>query len=291
MPKSMTGFGRGVADAPFGRLIAEIQSVNRKHFETAIYLPKELSRFESEVRRWVAEKVQRGSLSIRVQFIPSQEMLVNFLPDVSVLKSVKNGLESLSEKLGLDPAKIDLPLIFSSLPPMQKTDLLPDKDIGVLQRCIEEALDQLNKMKVQEGQALTMDVKIRLETIQKMVALIDELSPEATERMRQKLLEKMRSILPQSDSLDERIVREIALYAEKVDIAEELTRLRSHFMQFGECFKEKGSVGRKMEFVIQEMSREINTIGSKCCEAKISYLVVEIKSEMEKIREQIQNIE
>ncbi len=287
----MTGFGRGVVDASFGRLIAEIQSVNRKHFEAAIYLPKELSRFESEVRRWVAEKVQRGQVSIRVQLIPSQEMLVNLLPDFAVLQSVKNGLERLSEKLGLDPKRIDLPFILSSMPPMQKTDLLQDKDIAVLESCIQEALDNLNKMKISEGKALTLDVKKRLETIQKMIGSIDELSPEATERMRQKLLEKMQSLLPQSESMDERIVREVALFAEKVDIAEEITRLQSHFMQFEECFKEKGSVGRKMEFVIQEMSREINTIGSKCCEAKISYLVVEIKSEIEKIREQIQNIE
>ena len=281
----MTGFGRGAIDAPFGRLIVEIQSVNRKHFEVAIHLPKELSCFENEVRKWVAEKVLRGQITVRIQLVPSKETVSALLPDLELLRSAKSGWEHLSKQLGLDPRNIDLPFLVASLPPAQKTELLQEKDLGVLQQCVDRALDAMALMKDQEGRALAEDVRGRLKMIQSRVSSIVALSPDATEKMRQKLLEKMTSLLPKDQVLDERIVREVALFAEKVDIAEELTRLESHFTQFEECLRASGSVGRKMDFVIQEMGREINTIGSKSCEAKISYLVVEIKSEIEKIRE------
>lgn len=291
MPKSMTGFGRGAIDAPFGRLIVEVQSVNRKHFEVSVHLPRELSSFENEVRKWVAEKVLRGQITVRMQLIPSKETLANLLPDLELLKSVKSGWEQLSKELGLDPKNIDLPFLLGSIPPAQRTEIVKEQDLGEIQKCVDLALDALSLMKKQEGKALTEDVRTRLRVIQKMVASIMKLSSDATEKMRQKLLEKMTSLLPRDQALDERIVREVALFAEKVDIAEELTRLESHFAQFEECLHFAGAVGRKMDFVIQEMTREINTIGSKSCEAKISYLVVEIKSEIEKVREQIQNIE
>ncbi len=291
MLMSMTGFGRGVVDAPLGRLIAEIQSVNRKHFEVAVHLPRELSRFENEIRKWVAESISRGFVTVRMQFIPSKEALQDLLPDLEILKALKSGWEKLSSQLGLDPQKIDLPFIAGYVPAAQKNDLLQDQDLPLLEQCVNTALQGLLNMKKQEGKALSKDVQGRLDAIKKMVSSIGEFSPDATGKMRQKLLDKIAAVLPKNEEMDERIVREVALFAEKVDIAEELIRLQSHFSQFEECLRSKGAVGRKMEFVVQEIGREINTIGSKSCEAKISYLVVEMKSELEKIREQIQNIE
>lgn len=291
MPMSMTGFGRGVVDAPFGRLISEIQSINRKHFEVQVHLPKELSRFENEIRKWVAEKVLRGQISVRIQLIPSKEAIADLLPDLETLKSVKAGWEKRSEQLGLDPKEVNIQFIAQYVPAAQKNDLIQDQDIHLLEECVNAALQSLFVMKVNEGKALTKDVHARLHAIKKMVASIEEYSPEATIRMRQKLLEKMAALMPEGSELDERIAKEVALFAEKVDIVEELTRLQSHFAQFEECLEAQGAVGRKMDFVIQEMGREINTIGSKSCESKISYLVVEMKSELERVREQIQNIE
>ena len=291
MPMSMTGFGRAMVDAPFGRLIVEIQSVNRKHFEVMTHLPKELSCFENELRKWIGQEVLRGQVTVRIQLVPSKEVMEGLLPDVELLKSLKNGWEKISLQLALPLEKIDLPFLLSSMPALQKGDLLQEKDLHILQGCVKSALKSLGGMKAQEGKALTEDVSGRLQLVQKMVATITEIAPESTEKMRQKLLEKMSSLLPQDQTLDERLVKEVAFFAEKVDVSEELIRLKSHFTQFDECLKASGAVGRKMEFVIQEMSREINTIGSKSCEVKISYLIVEIKSEIEKIREQIQNIE
>jgi uncharacterized protein (TIGR00255 family) len=291
MPKSMTGFGREAIDAPSGRFIVEIQSVNRKHFEAAIHLPKELSYFEHEIRKWVAEKVLRGSVSVRIQWIPSKKTMENLLPDLEVLKTAKNEWKRLSKQLGFDPKKIDLRFLLASMPPMQKTESLEEKDLESLKLCVFKALEAMSLMKDREGKALVKDLKDRLKTIQNHISSVRDLSSDATEKMRHKLLEKMVSLLPKDGSLDERILREVAIFAEKVDTSEELTRMESHFAQFEECLLAKSSVGRKMDFIIQEMTREINTIGSKSCEAKISYLVVELKSEIEKMREQIQNIE
>jgi uncharacterized protein (TIGR00255 family) len=291
MLSSMTGFGRSVVDAPFGRLIVEIQSVNRKHFELLVSLPKELLRFENNLRKWIAEQVLRGHVSVRIQLIVSQEILSNILPDEQVLKNLKSKWENLSQKLELDPKQIDLPFLLSQIPLTEKTDLFHDEDLPVLRVAVEEALNKLCSMKLEEGKALALDVRKRLQMISEMVCSIEESAPEFANRMRQKWVEKMSSLLGSDQTLDERILKEVALLAEKVDISEELVRLRSHFVQFEETLKAKGAIGRKMDFILQELSREINTIGSKSCESKISCLVVEIKSELEKIREQIQNIE
>lgn len=288
---SMTGFGRGVIDAPFGRLITEIQSINRKHFEVQIHLPKELSRFENEIRKWVAERVLRGQITVRVQLIPSKEAIADLLPDLETLQSVKAGWEKRSVQLGFDPKRVDLPFLAQYVPATQKVDLVQDGDIPFLQESVYSALQFLAGMKAKEGKALTEDVLERLQTIQKKASLIAEFSPEATMKMRHKLQEKMALLWEDGADLDERIAKEIAMFAEKVDIVEELIRLDSHFAQFRECLEAQGAVGRKMDFVIQEMGREINTIGSKSCESKISYLVIEMKTELERVREQIQNIE
>ncbi len=287
----MTGFGRGEIEAPFGRFIVEIQSVNRKHFEIVVNLPRELTCFEHEIRKWVAEKVARGQIALRIQLLYSKETVSHLIPDLEVLKNAKKEWEHLSLQLGFDPKKIDLSFLLASIPPMQKPELFKEKDLKFLHLCVEKALEAFSLMKIQEGKSLTKDIEERLQIIQNKVSSLREFSPDATEKMRQKLMEKITSLLPEDKSLDERIAREVALFAEKVDIAEEITRLDSHFSQFKECLQTESSVGKKMDFIIQEMSREINTIGSKSCEAKISYLVVEIKSEIEKIREQIQNIE
>lgn len=288
---SMTGFGREAIDAPFGRLIIEIQSVNRKHFEVHVHLPKELLRFENEMRKWVSEEVERGHVSLRIHLTPSASAIADLLPDPEILKSLKSGWEKIAKLLKLDPKNIDLRFLIDSLPLAQKGDLVKEIDLPVLQKGIKKALSSMAKMKAQEGKALIQDIKARLEAIQKMGLSIEKLSPEAVSRMREKLTEKMKMLFPSGLGFDERVLKEAALFAEKVDIAEELIRLKSHWEQFRECFDAKGAVGRKMEFIVQEMGREINTIGSKSSEPKISYLVVEMKSELEKIREQIQNIE
>lgn len=292
MLMSMTGFGRGSAEGPFGTLVAEIQSVNRRYLEIYVNLPKEFQRFENEVRKWVGDTMGRGQVSVRIHLAPSPKNAQAFLPDVEMLRNLKFGWEKVAQQLQLDPKKIDLAFLLQSMPQGQKVDFAEDGDLLFLHKAVDEALQGLLAMKRKEGSALAEDVLHRLTEMEKMSGSIASLSPESVARMRQKLVERMREVLQPGVELDERLLRETALYAEKVDISEELARLKSHFAQFHQLLKGKeGSLGRKMDFYVQEMGREINTIGSKSSDANIAHLVVEMKSELEKAREQIQNIE
>jgi uncharacterized protein (TIGR00255 family) len=291
MPLSMTGFGRATFDAPFGRLIVEMQSLNRKFFEVNAFLPKEMGRFENEVRKWVSEKIQRGQITLRIQWVPSREVLTHFLPDIETLKSLKSAWENIANQLQMDSQTIDLPFLISSVPPTQKNDLLKEEDLSVLQKVVDEALQALLVMKQKEGEALVKDIYTRIQLLESMLNSIEEQAPAASIKMQEKLQEKMKSLFAEDSSIDDRIMKEAVFFAEKIDISEEITRLKSHFVQFEESLKTRGSVGRKLEFIVQEISRETNTIGSKSADAKISSIIVDMKSEIEKIREQIQNIE
>jgi len=290
MLSSMTGFGRAILDAPFGRLTVEIQSVNRKYLEVFVSLPKEFSRFEHEVRKWVGEAVSRGGISVRIFLIPTADAVEGLLPDVEVLRGLKKGWEKLAKEAGFDPKAVDLPFVMQYLPSQTKQDAASDDNLDSLNRCVGDALKAFIAMKHTEGKALSQDLAGRVKELERMIDEVEKSAPDATKKMRQKLLEKMEEVLKMGPEVEERLLREVALFAERVDVTEEITRFRSHAAQFKGLLK-GGIVGRKMDFLIQEMGREVNTVGSKAMEAKIAHLVVEMKSELEKIREQVQNIE
>lgn len=292
MLMSMTGFGRGVSECSFGTLCVEIQSVNRRYLETYVNLPKEFSRFENDIRKWIGEAVGRGQITVRVHLTRNQKNIQAFLPDIEMLRNLKHGWEKVAQQLQLNPSQIDLSFLLRLLPDFQKESFAEDQDLISLHKAVDEALQGLVTMKKKEGTALAQDVMGRLVEMEKMSEEIEKLSPDATNKMRQKLLERMKEIFQPGVDLDERLLRELAIYAEKVDISEELARLKSHFSQFRLQLKGKeGSAGRKLDFYVQEMGREVNTIGSKSADANIAHLVVGMKSELEKAREQIQNIE
>ena len=290
MLNSMTGFGRAVIDAPFGRLTVEIQSINRKYLEVLVFLPKEFSRFEHEVRKWVGEAVSRGGVSVRVFLIPSSRVIEGLLPDVVLLKELKKAWEKIAREIGGDPKGIDLPFIMQYFPMQSTQDVASDEDLTSLHHCMTEAIKALIAMKQTEGKTLAQDMAGRIKELERTIDEVEKHAPDTTKKMRQKLLEKMEELLKAGPEVEERLLREVAVFAERVDVTEEVTRFRSHAAQFKILLK-GGIVGRKMDFLIQEMGREVNTIGSKSMEAKIAHLVVEMKSELEKIREQVQNIE
>ena len=289
MLASMTGFGRAGLDSSLGKLIAEIQSVNRKHLEINVSLPKECARFENDIRAWVGEVIFRGHVSVRLYLFQSEESVAALLPDPKSLKKLKMGWEKIAKTLGYDKKCIDLPFILANSPMQQRLQFLEDKDLGLIKSCMKEALLGLTRMKLREGKALAADEKKRLMAMRSSLKAIEELAPKALERMKAALSIKLKDIAP---NFDERLLREGLLFADRIDISEEITRLESHFEQFEHTLGgNERAVGRKMDFLIQEIGREINTIGSKSVDAKISHLVVEMKSELEKIREQAQNIE
>ncbi len=288
----MTGFGRASMDAPFGNLSVEIQSVNRKYLEVFISLPKELSKFEPEVRKWIGESISRGQVSLRLFLIPNAQALEALVPDLSLLKKWKKKWEKLAKELDLGAKAIDLSFLMQYLPVQTKQDFASDENLPIVRKCVEDAIGHLLKMKAKEGKVLTQDLSSRLKNLIQMLATVEKHTPDAAKKMRQKLFEKMEEVLKLGPDLEERLLREVALFAERVDVTEEITRLGSHFTLFQELLGSKEAVlGRKMDFLIQEMGREINTIGSKATDAKIAHLVVSMKSELEKMREQIQNLE
>lgn len=287
---SMTGFGRAISKMKMGRLVAEIQSVNRKYLEISTSLPKELNRFDLEIRKWIGESISRGHVSVRLFLTLSDELIEKQLPDPVLLKRLKKSWGQIAKAAGYDPKTIDLPFLLQHMP--QSSDLSKDEEPSGLRECIEEALNGVLEMKKREGQAIAIDIGQRLNELERIIRAIEGQAPEAVAKLRQKLRDRIHEVFEPGAELDERLLREIALFAERIDISEEITRFHSHIAQFREVLKAKNAqVGRKLDFLVQEMGREINTIGSKSADGAISRHVVDAKSELEKVREQIQNIE
>ena len=280
---SMTGFGSASIETPRGKLVVEIQAVNRKHLEVQVALPRGFARGESEVRKAVSAALQRGAVSVRITL--SAQGSSAQAPDVEALRALKASWESAAVALGIPKSEVSLAFLVGQLgeePALEETDL-------PLLACLESALEALQAMRRSEGAALARDIAGRLQNLQQLVAHIEAKTPDATAKLRQTLSARLTELLGASTALDERILREVAVFAEKADIAEEIVRFRSHLAQYDKLLTQEGS-GRKMDFLLQEMGREINTIGSKAMDATIQHLVVEAKAELEKIREQVQNI-
>lgn len=292
MLSSMTGFGRAFVSTPSGELVVEIQSINRKYVEVFVTLPKEFSRFEPEVRKWIADSSMRGQITVRIYFSPNAESLAALLPKSEALHHLRLTWQQIATSSGFDPKQIDLPFVMLHFPFQQKVDLADDGDLQFLKKCMQDALRDLKAMRLKEGGALALDLAARLQSLQNMHSQIESLVSRAANRMKEKLQEKLKELMAVNEETEDKLFREVVLLTEKMDVTEELIRLKSHFAQMQDILKNTTiSVGRKMDFLVQEIGREINTIGSKSMEAQISYLVVEMKTELEKMREQIQNIE
>ena len=291
MINSMTAFGRSEFRNSKGFFSVEIQSVNRKYQEISIILPKELSRFEPRARKLVGEKVDRGKVSVfvNVEFNPDEVTLIR--PNVAVARTLLKTYQLLAKELGYDK-RIDLSYVLRNKDVIEHVQNLENVDEfwPAVAKTISRALREICRMKKVEGKAIAEDFVSRLNEIQKMLRTIKKNAEKAVAACRQKLIDRINEITGNKLENEERVLREVAIYADKTDITEEITRLESHIKQFRVCLKVREPVGRTLDFLVQEMHREINTIGSKSSNLKISSNVVMIKSELEKIREQVQNI-
>jgi uncharacterized protein (TIGR00255 family) len=289
--KSMTGFGRADITAPFGKILVEIQSVNRKYLEVHTSLPKEFLSFETELRQAITEKIHRGTVSVRFVVIYNKENVGRLLPDFQVLKELKKGWESLAVQLGYTKDVVEFAQVMEAASSLnQETVVSKDLSSFFLEGCLK-ALAAIDTMRQKEGSTLGKDLMKRLKNLKDLITQVEKLSPKSVAKHKEKIKERMKEFFSETAELDERIVREVAIYSEKIDVSEEISRFRSHILQFSLLFKSTEPCGRKMDFLTQEMGREINTIGSKSLDSQISVCVVELKSELEKIREQVQNIE
>jgi uncharacterized protein (TIGR00255 family) len=295
MLKSMTAYGRACSIASIGRFVVEIQSVNRKHLEICTYLPKELLRFDADIKKWVAAQVGRGQVNVKISVTFDLESPLVVTPNIALAKQIKAAWDAIAIELQL-PAEQGFNL---SMLAKESGLLLYDEDVKdeevyreALFEVVSYALNQCMSMKLREGELLYRDIKGRFDKIYPIIKDIALKAPGATERFRQRLLERLEEVLSGSTENEERLLREVCVYAEKVDIAEELTRFDSHLKQADILLQsDTPAVGKTLEFLVQELNREINTISSKSSDLDISRGAMEIKAELERIREQIQNIE
>lgn len=289
----MTGFGRAVVQSSGIQVTVEILSVNRKHLDINLVLPKHLNRFDPEIRKQVGAGVLRGHVTVRISVVFIKESPLKVQANLAMAKQYYQGWCSIAESLGLDKSSFSLSLLEkeADLFVYNETEAM-DSFATLLNEGVHEALKPFTAMRESEGEILKKDIRERLDSLNNKMTLIAQISPQAVEKYRNKITEKMHSLFPDSEVIDERLLKEIALFAEKVDVEEEIVRFYSHVDQFKLLLRDgPPAAGKTAEFLIQEITRETNTTGSKCSDLAVTKLVMDIKSELERIREQIQNIE
>ena len=283
MIQSMTGFGSAERE-PFK---VEIRSVNHRFIDISAKLPQTMGGLEIELRNRIRERFARGRFDVFVTLTGEGAARVKISTDSA--RAIHRALLSLKEDLSLEGG-----VTVDTLAVFRDHILSEDREYsaGPFFEALQEALSRLREMRLREGEAITQDLSARMGLIEGMAGQIDRLCPEAVEIHRERFTERLRGLFGEAQQYDEnRILQEAAIVAEKTDIAEEITRFNSHISQLRKVLAEDDAVGRKVEFILQELNREVNTIASKANDYRISSIAVEIKAELEKMREQAQNIQ
>lgn len=292
MVKSMTGYGRHESTLHGRTLVIEVKSVNNRYLDCNIRLPRVYICAEDGVQRRVKAAISRGKVDVYVNIENHTEEAVSVTLNQPVAAGYMEALRKMAETFGLAPAvSIDL---LSKFPDVFKVDKVPE-DLEELTADIhavtEEALRDFNAMRSREGEKLEADLLNRLTTLEDFIHQVEQRSPQTVADYRARLTAKLQEVLDDRQLDESRVLTEAAIFADKVAVDEETVRLHSHIAQFRDMLSGGSPIGRKLDFLIQEMNRETNTIGSKCNNLEISTIVVNMKAEIEKIREQVQNIE
>jgi uncharacterized protein (TIGR00255 family) len=288
----MTGYGRAEADCSGARLSVEVNSVNRKQSDIVINVPRDLTELEPRIRQTVNENISRGRTSVTVALHSSSNGARKLALDTELARSYHQAMRSLQKELNVGGD-----ITISSILQAPGVMRLPEETIvahdvwPALDRALHSALADLIKMREREGKHLAKDLIHRLKNLRKNLKEIRGLHPDVVKRYRTALLERIEKAGVPVTQDDERLLKEISIFADRADISEELTRLESHLAQFAHHLRKNEPVGRTLEFITQEIFRELNTLGAKANDASISQRVVACKAELEKIREQIQNLE
>ena len=292
MIASMTGYGKGEASGSAGRVSVEIRSVNHRYGEIYIKLPRTLMQYEHEMRKKVSERLKRGKIELFVQLDEAFGAVDRPLVNLQLARSYFTAFSEMREALDLQEP-VTLALIAAQKDVLAvKENLEPDEDLSLLlYDALAKALDMLEGMRLKEGDALYAELNNRMNSLLALVDRIAEKAPFVVKIYEEKLKERLAKLLTDGTLDPSRLAQEVAIMADRSDITEELVRLQSHRSQFFATLTLAEPVGRKLDFLLQEMNREVNTIGSKANDAGIAAVVVELKAELEKIREQVQNIE
>ena len=290
--KSMTGYGRAVETVNGREFTVELRSVNNRYLDCSVRLPRILSFGEDAVKQAVKASVSRGKVDVFISLRTEAGEEVQVSLNKSVLEGYLNAMRQMVSDFGVtDDISVSavsrLPEVFSIEKPQVDEEQLLEDLMGV----VAKALEGYDAMRCTEGQALDWDLRSRGETILQLVAQVEQGNAQTVLDYRARLEAKLREVLENTAIDESRILTEAAIFADKVAVDEETVRLRSHLKQMNAMLDGGGAVGRKLDFLLQEMNREANTIGSKCTDVKLARIVVDIKAELEKIREQTQNIE
>ena len=289
---SMTGYGRAAKLIDGRDISVEIRSVNHRFFEFSARLPRSMNYLEEKLKTLVHAKVSRGKVDLNLSLLSLEEPNAQVLLNRPLAAGYLTALRSLGKELDIaDDITLSSLARFHDIFVLRKSEMDEDALSDAVQSVAAEALEQYMEMRAAEGEKLRQDVAARLELILSYLEQVEERYPAIVEQYRTRLMQKLTELLENQQVDEQRILTEAAIFAEKTAVAEETVRLRSHITQLGAFLVGGQPVGRKLDFLVQEMNREANTIGSKAQDMAVAKLVVEIKSEIEKIREQIQNIE
>lgn len=292
MLKSMTGFGRAVEEIDGYVITVEIKSVNHRYFDFSSRIPRQYGFLDDKLKSYINSKVSRGKVEcyVSVEALDTEDaaVVINKTLTSAYIKALKELSEEYSLKEDFGTAFVSrLPDVFV----LKKADEDEEKIWQLVKSVTDEAIEKFIQMRAVEGAKMKEDVASRAEYILDCVSFIEERSPQTVKEYNDKLVERVHEIIGDVSLDEQRIIQEVAIYADKVAVAEETVRLRSHIAQLKTFLESEEPIGRKMDFLVQEINRETNTIGSKANDVEIARKVVDIKAEVEKIREQIQNIE
>lgn len=292
MLRSMTGFGREHIMFEGREILVEIKSVNSRYYEFSSKLPRAYGYIDEKLKALLANKISRGKVEVSVSIFNQVGTDAQIEVNEALAKQYVDALRGVSESLSLrDDLSLNSVMRFSDIFTIKKT--VEDEEVvwSQVSQVANAALDKFIAMRETEGVKMHDDISSRLDFIEEAVGKIEARSPETTKAYRDKLFAKIKAIVEDRNIDEARVLTEAAIFSEKTAVDEETVRLRSHISQYRSLIEQEIPVGRKLDFLTQELNREVNTIGSKCQDLNITKIVVDLKSEIEKIREQIQNIE
>lgn len=290
--RSMTGYGRGETDHAGSKVSVELNSVNRKQSDIVVNVPRDLTELEPRIRQAINESISRGRMNVSVSLHSGPNGTRKLALDTELARSYHEAMRTLQKDLSA-PGEITIGTILQAPGVMRLPEETIDADDAwpAVEKALRAALADLIKMREREGKHLAKDLIHRLKSIRKNLKEIRGLHPDVVKKYRAAMIERIGKAGLPIASDDERLLKEVSFFADRSDISEELTRLESHLAQFAHHLRKNEPVGRTLEFITQEIFRELNTLGAKANDAGISQRVVACKAELEKIREQIQNLE
>ena len=289
---SMTGYGSAKGSVEGQEITVELKSVNNRYLDCSVRLPRNFLFAEDTVKQAVSADVSRGKVDVFVSAQASQDSGTVVSVNEELARGYRDAVAHIAETLGLESGLNAFSLArFPDVLTVERRELDKDKAAAALSEITAKAVEEFNAMREREGERLRRDMLGKLETIEGLVSVVEERSPQTVKEYRERLEARLRDILADRSLDEQRVITEAAIFADRTAVDEETVRLRSHIAQFRTMLEEGSPIGRKMDFLVQEFNRESNTIGSKCSDASLAKVVVDLKSEIEKIREQLQNVE